>query len=105
VRGVNRDDDTFLRYADQDMVAFVMLFVQQKTPEGEAAMAALTRDLVDAALAHEGRHYLPYRLHATQAQFEQAYPQAREFFALKRRHDPDGLFQNRFFIRYGKPAD
>jgi len=104
VRGVNRDDDAFLRYADGDMVAFVMLFVQEKTAEGEAEMALLTQELVEAALAHEGRHYLPYRLHATPGQFERAYPQARAFFELKRRYDPDELFQNQFYIRYGAPA-
>jgi FAD/FMN-containing dehydrogenase len=104
VRGVNRDDDTFLRYADEDMIAFVMLFVQRKTPEGEAEMEALTQELVEAALAHEGRHYLPYRLHATPEQFARAYPQAREFFALKQKYDPDELFQNQLYIRYGAPA-
>jgi FAD/FMN-containing dehydrogenase len=104
VRGVNRDDDTFLRYADEDMIAFVMLFVQRKTFEGEAEMEALTQELVEAALAHEGRHYLPYRLHATPEQFARAYPQAREFFALKRKYDPEGLFQNGFSLRYGAPA-
>lgn len=104
VRGVNRDDDAFLRYADGDMVAFVMLFVQEKTAEGEAEMALLTQELVEAALAHEGRHYLPYRLHATPGQFERAYPQARAFFELKRRYDPDEVFQNQFYIRYGAPA-
>ena len=103
VRGVNRDDDSFLRYADRDMVAFVMLFVQEKTPEGEQRMEALTQRLVRAALEHEGRHYLPYRLHATQEQFERAYPQARAFFERKRKHDPEELFQNQFYSRYGQP--
>lgn len=103
VRVVDEDKDTFLRYADRPMIAFVMLFVQDKTPAGEAAMQALARDLTDAALLSDGRYYLPYRLHATPAQFQWAYPQAREFFALKRRHDPAELFQNQFYLRYGKP--
>lgn len=49
-------------------------------------MEALTRELIDAALEHEGRYYLPYRLHATPEQFHRAYPQAREFFDLKRKY-------------------
>lgn len=48
-----------------------------------------------------GRFYLPYRLHATKEQFERAYPQAREWIELKRKHDPEGLFQNRLFEQYG----
>jgi len=65
-------------------------------------MEALTRELIDAALACGGRYYLPYRLHATPAQFRAAYPQAERFFQLKRQHDPHELFQNRFYATYGK---
>jgi FAD/FMN-containing dehydrogenase len=101
VRSVNRDEDTFLRYADQQMIAFVMLYVQPKTYEAEDAMQALTRDLINASLQHQGRYYLPYRLHASRKQFERAYPQAKEFFDLKRKYDPDELFQNQFYLQYG----
>jgi FAD/FMN-containing dehydrogenase len=102
VREVNEDQDTFLRYADQPMLAFVMLYVQEKTPAGEAAMEELTRDLIDAALRHGGRYYLPYRLHTTPEQFTRAYPQAAAFFKLKRKYDPDELFQNQFYMKYGR---
>lgn len=100
VRDVRSDHDTVLRYADQDVLAVVMLFVQRRDDAGEDAMRALTVDLIDAALDHGGRHYLPYRLHATRAQFARAYPQAERFFARKRHYDPDELFQNRFSLRY-----
>ena len=62
----------------------------------------MTRELIDAALAHGGRYYLPYRLHATEQQFYEAYPQAVRFFELKRQHDSDELFQNQFSLRYGR---
>ncbi|MEX0715822.1 MAG: FAD-binding oxidoreductase [Planctomycetaceae bacterium] len=101
VRSVNEDRDTFLRYADQPLVAFVLLFVQERTDAGETAMEDLARELIDAALEREGRYYLPYRLHATREQFERAYPQAREFFDRKRKYDPGELFRNRFYDRYG----
>lgn len=29
---------------------------------------------------------------------------ANEFFALKRRYDPDELFQNQFYVKYGRDA-
>lgn len=104
VREVNEDQDTFLRYADQPMLAFVMLYVQEKTPAGEQDMAELTTELIDAALRHGGRYYLPYRLHASPEQFARAYPQAAEFFELKRKYDPDELFQNQFYVKYGKAS-
>jgi FAD/FMN-containing dehydrogenase len=101
VRSVRRDGETVLRYADRDMFSFVMLFSQPRTAEADARMEALTRELIDAALAMEGSYYLPYRLHATPAQFRKAYPEAVRFFERKRHYDPDGLFQNRFSERYG----
>ena len=105
VRSVNRDEDTFLRYADQQMMAFVMLYVQERTHAAEDAMSALTRELIDASLQHQGRYYLPYRLHATHKQFHRAYPQASDFFALKRKYDPEQLFQNQFYLKYGSIDD
>jgi FAD/FMN-containing dehydrogenase len=102
VRYVLPDNDSFLRYADQEMFAFVMLFNQPSTAAGDAAMQAMTRDLIDASLRCGGRYYLPYRLHATAGQFLQAYPQAPEFFGLKRKYDPRELFQNEFYLKYGE---
>ena len=78
-----------------------MLFVQKRDAAGEERMARLTQELVAAALRHQGRYYLPYRLHATPEQFNTAYPQAKKFFELKRKYDPDELFQNEFYLKYG----
>lgn len=103
VRNVKQDNDTFLRYANQDVFAFVMLFNQARSPEDDKRMEEMTQELIDAALACGGRYYLPYRLHATKAQFEKAYPQARAWFERKRHYDPDGIFQNQFYTKYGQP--
>lgn len=103
VRDVRADNDTFLRYADQDLFALMMLFHQPRTPDGGRRMEALTRELIAAAIECRGRYYLPYRLHATRGQLERAYPQARAFFQRKLRHDPGELFQNQFYLRYGRP--
>jgi len=104
VRDVKTDNDTFLRYADQDMLAFVMFFSQARTPAGDAEMQTMTQELVDAVLEAGGRYYLPYRLHPAAAQFHRAYPQADEFFNLKRHYDPQELFQNEFYRKYGKTS-
>ena len=102
VRSIDTDRDTFLRYADQPVFSFVMLFNQQRTAAADAIMENLTHELIDAALAVGGRYYLPYRLHATPDQFQRAYPRAAEFFELKRRYDPHELFQNQFYLKYAK---
>jgi FAD/FMN-containing dehydrogenase len=66
-------------------------------------MEALTQELIDAAIECEGCYYLPYRLHATKAQFYKAYPQAASFFTWKRRFDSEEIFQNQFYLKYGRP--
>jgi FAD/FMN-containing dehydrogenase len=102
VRQMETDRDTFLRYADRTMFAFVMLFIQDRTDEGEEAMRSMTREMIDAAILCDGRYYLPYRLHATPEQFEAAYPMADAFWTRKRRFDPGEVFQNVFYQTYGK---
>lgn len=102
VRDINRDDGSFLRYANKNMFSLVMLFSQTRDAQGEEKMSKLTQKIVAAALRHDGRYYLPYRLHATLEQFSAAYPQAKVFFELKREYDPDELFQNEFYLKYGK---
>ena len=101
VRDVRTDETTFLRYADRDMFSLVMLFHLERTAAADAELAQLTRGLIDEALALGGRYYLPYRRHATHAQFEAAYPMSSAFFAAKRRYDPDERFQNAFYRTYG----
>lgn len=100
LRDVRADEDTMLRYADRDLIAVVMFFNHARTAAADANMQAMTRELIEASLDVGGRYYLPYRLHATQEQFEAAYPQAQAFAALKRLHDPDGLFTNHFYLKY-----
>jgi FAD/FMN-containing dehydrogenase len=103
VRNVLEDKDTFLRYADRDMFGLVMLFSQQRTPEADGEMEAMTQELIDAAIECEGRYYLPYRLHAEKEQFLKSYPQAKAFFERKRLYDPEEIFQNQFYVKYGRP--
>src|SRR5262249_11851282 len=57
VREVQADNDTFLRYADQSMIAFVMFFSQTRNPAGDRDMEEMTRELIDAALHSGGRYY------------------------------------------------
>lgn len=63
-------------------------------------MAAWTRELIDLALAHGGRYYLPYQLHASQTQFERAYPEVERLRALKREVDPERRFSNALWDKY-----
>lgn len=63
-------------------------------------MLLLTQQLIVSAISLNGTYYLPYRLHATKKQLYKAYPAAEQFFMLKKKYDPDELFQNRFYETY-----
>lgn len=101
VRDVLADQTTALPYARQHVFAIVMFFHQERTRAGDVAMERLTQKLIDQALSAGGTYYLPYRLHATKEQFRRAYPMAGDFLREKRRLDPEELFRNEWFERYG----
>jgi FAD/FMN-containing dehydrogenase len=103
VREVQTDNDTYLRYADQPTIAFVMFFSQRRTKAADSDMEQLTQELIDASLQSGGRYYLPYRLHASPEEFRAAYPQSKDFFRLKRKYDPSEIFENELYLKYAQP--
>ena len=83
-----------------EVFSFVLYYKQRTSERASRGAGVWTRELIDAALANGGRYYLPYRLHAARSQFEQAYPEIREFVALKARVDPAGKFRNLLWDKY-----
>lgn len=101
LRWVEQDSTSLLSYApDGPHIASVLLFSQEMTARAEADMAWMTQNLIEAVLDIGGSYYLPYRLHATTAQFQRSYPKAAELAALKRQIDPDLRFRNALWDRY-----
>ena len=100
IRNVYPDTDSFLRYADEEMFAFVMLFNQRIDPDHEIEMRALSNSLARLTHSLDGTYYLPYRLHVDKTLFKKMYPQSDEFFRLKLKYDPEEIFQNRFYLYY-----
>ena len=104
VRNILEDKDTFLRYADQDMFSFVMLFNQPRTGDG-----GISNGSCDSGI-DRCRHRLPRALlPAVPIARDKAtnrrgpIPQATAFFERKRHFDPDEIFQNQFYVKYGQP--
>lgn len=100
IRHTLKDPGSLLAWARQDVFSFV-IFYEQLKKEGENDKVRLwTQQLIDAALACNGTFYLPYQIHATQAQFLKGYPNAAEFFKLKKQVDPDNKFSNKLWQSY-----
>lgn len=104
IRHSPADSTSLLRWAHEDVFSFVVYYKQRTFQYDDSASGIWTRKLIDAALAHGGRYYLPYRLHATQAQFNRAYPEIEAFAELKRQVDPNYRFRNCLWDKYLSPA-
>lgn len=104
VRYAVADKESYLAWASTETFAFVMYYKQRVGDADKTSVAVWTRELIDAVLASGGAYYLPYQVHATPAQFHQAYPRARELLALKARIDPDYRFRNVLWNTYYLPA-
>lgn len=100
IRHTRADSETLLAWAREEVYSFVLYYAQATDDAARQAVGAWTRDLVAAAIDEGGCHYLPYQIHATRAQFLAAYPRAEEYFAVKRRVDPDYKFRNRLWEAY-----
>ena len=84
----------------QEVFSFVLYYKQRTHAVAQEEVGRWTRELISLAIAHHGRYYLPYQLHATQEQFDQAYPEAEQLRALKRRVDPAGKLSNQMWAQY-----
>ncbi len=104
IRIVSKDTVTALPYAKEDMFAFVLYFNQKLTLEGSQTVQKTTTQLIDLATSLGGTYYLPYQLYYSSEQLRAAYPEMDEFFAEKQRVDPEGLFSNTFYEKYGPDA-
>ncbi len=104
VRHVMPDAGSLLAWARGETFAFVLYYKQRTRINAKNRVAVWTRELIDAAIRFDGSYYLPYQVHATPAQFHRAYPRAREFFALKRRLDPDFRWRNVIWDTYYAPT-
>jgi FAD/FMN-containing dehydrogenase len=100
IRHAPADRVSMLPWAREDVFSFVLYHKQRTSARARAAVGRWTRELIDLVLAHEGRHYLPYQLHATRTQFDRAYPEAAALRRTKAEVDPDGRLSNELWRRY-----
>jgi hypothetical protein len=100
IRHALPDTDSYLSWARNEVFAFVVYHSQGTTDADRDHVGNWTRKMIDAIIAENGAYYLPYQPHATNAQFRAAYPNADQYFAVKREVDPDYRFQNKLWEKY-----
>lgn len=100
IRHAPADRVSLLPWAKESVFSLVLYHKQGTSHNAQQAVGHWTRELIDLVLAHEGRYYLPYQLHATRAQFEKAYPEIEQLRQIKRQVDPDNKLTNTLWDRY-----
>ena len=79
----------------------LVLYINQNTNDAEnQRMRQVTRQMIDFATSLNGKFFLPYQLHYTPAQLQQAYPEIHAFFEAKKRYDPQLLLTNTFYEKF-----
>jgi FAD/FMN-containing dehydrogenase len=100
VRYIERDDETFLAWAREPFACTVMNLRVTHDEAGLEQARLQFQALIDVALSMNGSYFLTYHRWARMDQVLSAYPQFREFLALKLRYDPDERFQSEWYRHY-----
>ncbi|MEA3189234.1 MAG: hypothetical protein QOD99_3064 [Chthoniobacter sp.] len=100
IRLIMSDETTVLAWARERFACIIFNLHVDHTPAAIECAAETFRDLIDLAIRLGGSYYLTYHRWATAEQFAACYPRVREFFAAKRRLDPQGVFQSDWFRHY-----
>lgn len=98
IRLIEKDEETFLAWADRPYLCIVCNLHIQHTDEGKRQAAEHFRRILDLAIRHRGKYYLTYHRFATRKQLLACYPQFVEFLRLKRKYDDaDEQFQSDWY--------
>ncbi len=100
IRLIERDDETFLRWAREPWACIVLNIHVVHSAKGQRHAKDALQRLVDTAIGFGGNYYLTYHRHASRSQIEACYPQFREFLSQKLIYDPEERFQSDWYRHY-----
>jgi FAD/FMN-containing dehydrogenase len=100
IRLIERDDETFLRWAKEPYACVIFNLHVTHDPAAIDKAAEAFRGLIDIGIHYGGSYYLTYHRYATGEQVRACYPQFAEFLALKRKYDPDEAIQSDWYRHY-----
>jgi FAD/FMN-containing dehydrogenase len=100
VRLIEKDEESFLRWARQSYACVIFNLHVSHDPTGLQSAARAFRTLIDLGIHYDGSFYLTYHRWATRRQVEICYPQFREFLAQKLAYDPTEMFQSDWYVHH-----
>lgn len=100
VRLIEKDDESFMPWSKDRYACIVFNLHVDHEPRAIENAARSFRSLIDLAAKRNGSYYLTYHRYAEREQVERCYPQFRQFLELKRRYDPQEVFQSNWYRHY-----
>mgnify|MGYP000473161030 CR=1 FL=1 len=100
IRHAHPDKESFLSWAPEEVFAFVIYYKQNTDITSKEIVKQWTIEMTDAIISENGKWYLPYQPHATIEQFNQAYPNAKKYFQIKKQVDSLQRFNNELLDKY-----
>lgn len=100
VRFIEKDDESFLPWADKSYACVIFNIEVMHTPKGIEKAINDFRILIDQSLNVGGNYFLTYHRWARKDQVEAAYPQFSHFLQLKKKYDPQERFSSDWYRHY-----
>lgn len=97
---IQEDDESFLSYARRSCARVSFHIHTPHNPDGVERSRRATRRLIDMAIKLEGSYYLTNHKFTTPEQLRACYPQFSEFIRLKKKYDPEDIFQSDWYRYY-----
>lgn len=101
IRVVHKDTVSALPYATEDMFGFVLYFNHRLSVAEQEKLTVVTQRLIHASQDLGGTFYLPYQLVYSAEDLQKSYPGIGAFMQAKREQDPEELFFNKWYEKYG----
>lgn len=102
LRLIEQDDETFLAWAKQNYACVIFNLRVEHSGKGIRKAERDFQRLIDRALELDGSFFPTYHRWAAKRQVLRAFPQFAEFLRLKRKYDPEEIFQSEWYRHYKK---
>jgi FAD/FMN-containing dehydrogenase len=102
VRLIEEDKESFLAWARRPYACVIFNVHVEHTTSGLIKAGDVFRRLIDIGLKYGGSYYPTYNRYGLRRQVDACYPQLQDFLKLKRKHDPQELFQSEWYRHYKK---
>ena len=100
VRLIEQDRESFLAWARKPYACVIFNLHVEHTSSGTIRAGDQFRRLIDIGIKHGGSYYPTYHRYALRRQVDACFPQFMQFLRLKKKYDPQELFQSDWYRHY-----